>query len=211
MWIGLNCILEHAIVERLIGARDASTIEPAGANESKFDGEFERFLLDSISNAHQPAEFSANNILGKASWGRTFEEIVARLLADGRVYIEGDGSFVLCGTEPCGDHNRETLWYGKRPDKAGVAPTIQWRSPASDNPSPKCIWRIEGNLCDGASGMDSVSLNGWAPWSEWQQLFEWLGPVSNPDDSPQPTPVLQLHHFGVYLAVSTRGFRPKFP
>lgn len=210
MWTGLNCILEHAIVERMIATTDASSAEPSTAKENKFDSDFEQLLPDSIKNAPQTAVFLANRILGKAPWGRRFEEIVARLQADGRVYIEGDGSFVLCGNEPCGNHNRETLWYGQQPDKARVAPTVQWRNPSSDNPSPACVWRIEGNLVDGANGMDSVSINGWAPWAEWQRLFDLLGPVSNSDTSPQPTPVLQLHHFGVYLAVSKGGASPKF-
>lgn len=209
MWIGLNCILEHAIVECLIPSSGDSPAEPTVARESKFLGDFERLIPAGMNISHRLAELSDNRILGKAPWGRRFEEIVARLQADGRVYVEGDGSFVLCGNELCGDHNRETLWCGQLPDKARVAPTIQWRNPASDNPCPKCIWRIEGNLCDGATGMDSVSLNGWAPWPEWQQLIDLLGPVSNPDDSTQSTPLLQLHHFGVYLAVLTGGSRPK--
>lgn len=185
MWLGLNAILEHA------------QIAPVGIMACTI----EQLLLETESERACPTEFQTLQVIEKAAWGRSFEEIRARLHDDGRAYIEGDGSFVLCGNEPCTDKNRQTVWCGQLPNLVRVAPTGHWREPTEEKPVPACVWRIEGNLCDGAKGLDSISLNGCAPWSEWQRLFELLGPVFSADSPAPPRAVLQLHHFGTYLAV----------
>ncbi|MDP1564527.1 MAG: hypothetical protein Q8M16_24365 [Pirellulaceae bacterium] len=185
MWLGLNAILEHA------------QIAPMGITAWTI----ERILLDTELERAGPTEVRSLQIIEKVAWGRSFEEIRARLHDDGRAYIEGDGSFVLCGNEACTVRNRQTVWCGQLPSLLRVVPTVHWREPNVENPLLSCVWRIEGNLCDGANGLDSISLNGWAPWSEWQRLFELLGPVFSSAAPVPPRCVLQMHHFGTYFAV----------
>ncbi|MBL8890736.1 MAG: hypothetical protein JNL67_12225 [Planctomycetaceae bacterium] len=180
MWLGLNAILEHVHIEN---ASDS------GLNET---------VLSLVPNA-QRSMFGVSlvRVGEKRPWGHSFEFVRERLEADGNAHVEGDGSFVLCGQASCSEQNKLTLWLGQLPQIAQILPTNQWRDPAVTSES-RMVWRIEGNLCDGAAGLDSISLNGWAPWSEWQKLLALIGPTNG------LTPfTIQLHHFGVYVTLAS--------
>ncbi len=189
MWLGLNAIMEHAQVV----SKDSSTCS------------VEQILLDMNHGIDRRSKLQTVEIAGKCPWGRSFEEIRTRLQADAPAFVEGDGSFVLCGKQPCTEENRTTLWCGQLPTIIEVQPTRQWRAPVSENPNPIGVWRIEGSLCDGANGLDSISLNGWAPWAEWLRVFELLGPISSEPSPFLTRSVLQFHQFGVYVPI-TNGF-----
>jgi hypothetical protein len=182
MWLGLNAILEHVTVGR-------SHQVSHGIEE----------LLNHAFGDEQTMPLTIVQVGAKAPWGMTFEDIRQRLDDDGRAYLEGDGSFVLCGNQTCHENNRQTCWLGRLPKLAQVVSTTQWRSNSAEFPHPTIVWRIEGNLCDGAMGLDSISLNGWAPWPEWQKLFQLIGPRRLGSGPDGVYPVLQLHHFGVYV------------
>lgn len=191
MWLGLNAVMEHAHV--MPGDSMLSSVE--------------QIFFELEQGRARQTEFRAVEVLEKSPWGRSFEDIRDRLETDGPAYVEGDGSFVLCGKAACSNENRTTLWCGQLPSIVDVQPTNQWRAPTAENSHPVVVWRIEGSLCDGAAGLDSISLNGWAPWAEWQRVFDLLGPIASHPTPFPPSSVLQFHHFGLYLPITKVGRR----
>ena len=209
MWLGLNAILEHAHTSPPPApfepsAPDTSSLEPSPLKPRPFERLGPTFLAAAsqrVGQTDSPFGIVPAFVTGKAPWGRSFEQITDAMVADGRIYYEGDGSFVLCGSEPCAETNRQTLWFGCLPQKIRIGDTPHWRAATAEAPNPAVVWRIEGNLCDGARGLDSVTLNGCAPWSEWLRLLELLRPIPVSDSPALPCPVLQLHHFGQHVGI----------
>lgn len=183
MWLGVNAILEHAVV--LANSPTTSRMESA--------------LSLVPTKLRSELGLSLVQVGDKQPWGLSFEELRERLEASGKAYVEGDGSFVLCGNATCREHNQQTLWLGQLPQVVQVLPTNQWRAPTAHNEAPTTVWRIEGNLCDGANGLDSISLNGWAPWTEWQSLLGLIGPTSI-----EVPFTIQLHHYGIYATLARK-------
>lgn len=183
IWLGLNAILEHTVV-----LANATTI-------SRMDS-----ALSVVPTALQnELGLSSVQVGEKRPWGISFEEVRERLDTSGRAYVEGDGSFVLCGNAACLEQNKQTLWLGQLPQVVQFLPTNQWREPMANMEARTMVWRIEGNLCDGARGLDSISLNGWAPWTQWQSLLALIGPTSV--EAPF---TIQLHHYGVYASLARK-------
>jgi len=191
MWLGLNAVMEHAYV--MPGDSSVCSVE--------------QIFFEMEQGRARQTEFRAVEVIEKSPWGRSFEDIRERLETDGPAYVEGDGSFVLCGKAACSSDNRTTLWFGQLPSIINVLPTNQWRAPAAENAQPVTVWRIEGGLSDGANGLDSISLNGWAPWAEWQRVFELLGPIASLQTPFPASSVLQFHQFGLYLPIANIGHR----
>jgi hypothetical protein len=139
-------------------------------------------------------------------WGRSYESILLALELDGRFYVEGDGSFVVCGHQPSGPDNRQVLWLGDDASLVTVAATPGWR-PANQAAPASVVWRIEGNLFAGTEELDYATVNGYAPWSEWERLMQMLAPRTSPvaaaaDDAPATDLVVQLHRFGQYIRLT---------
>lgn len=187
MWLGLNASLQHALPATL-ELDDRSTAQ----------GSVQQLLQVGV-RAVPVAQLQA--------WGRSYDSILLALELDGRFYVEGDGSFVVCGHCPVGDENQQVLWLGEDASLVSVASTPGWRA-ATESDRPTVVWRIEGNLFAGIEELDYATVNGFAPWSEWARLLQLLAPqpvtaTSTQDTSPRSSELLvQLHRFGQYIRLA---------
>ncbi len=204
MWLGLNASLQHALPRNLAAAAEsvvgattssASTAPTSTAPTSTAPASAARLGQVGVT---------ALQIETLQPWGRSYESILAALEEDGRFYVEGDGSFVVCGHQTVGPENQQTLWLGDDDSLVKTAPTPGWRPPA-DSGISTVVWRIEGNLFAGTHDLDYATVNGYAPWREWQQLLKMLEPLSTTHDDGQTGGatvtelVVQLHRFGQYI------------
>jgi hypothetical protein len=185
MWLGMNVILQLA--------------EP----QPRVSTEVLRLSDDSVPRPPDGGlHFSVLVDPQVRAWDRSFEALMAVMEADGRVYLEGDGAFVLCGQEPSGADNRDTLWLGQLPKPLWQTSTAGWRPshapPHSPDQSAPVVWRIEGSVVDGTAGVDHVTINGTAPVTVWSHF---LGLIQGPSAGKSGSLVAQLHQFGLYVSL----------
>jgi len=187
MWLGMNVILQLASVER-----------------RRTDGHLRLPAPPVDDNRGAWAEFPVIVDPQLQPWNRAFEALMLAMDQDGRVYLEGDGAFVLCGTERCSADNHDTIWLGKLPKPLWQAPTLGWRPIEEATGSAKMVWRIEGNVVDGALGVDHVTINGTAPRNVWREFLHLLQGDPQPTAAPRPgSMVAQLHQFGLYVGLDS--------
>jgi len=180
MWLGLNASLQHGLpVPRATGD---SSLGHASV------GHLSEVGVMAVQVGHLEP------------WGKSYESILLAMELDGRFYVEGDGSFVVCGHQLAGAENQEILWLGDDASLVKISPTPGWRAaPAT------VVWRIEGNLFAGAVELEYATVNGFAPWSEWERLWQLIAPqlVVGPADGlggvVSTDMVVQLHRYGQYV------------
>lgn len=197
MWLGLNASLQHALP--LNPAATEAAAGPATVSQGPNEPTSAKHLGEVGVTALQIEELRA--------WGRSYDSILEALEDDGRFYVEGDGSFVVCGHATVGPENQGTLWLGDDASLVKTAPTPGWRPPA-DSGISTVVWRIEGNLFAGAHDLDYATVNGYAPWGQWQRVLGLLAPqlttrAGEPANGPRVTElVVQLHRFGQYVRLA---------
>jgi len=191
MWLGFNAILHVAS----LAATSAPTARKPPAHGSWIS------RLASLEPAQaEDLELPVIEQPPLTHWPATFEAVLAAMESDGRIYSEGDGSFVLCGTEASSASNDTTCWVGQMPLVSQCLPTSGWRA-ASEVAPQEVVWRIEGTVVDGCGSVDHITINGAAPPGQWQQLFQLLlmGSKAPADCPPNLSLVAQLHQFGQYV------------
>jgi hypothetical protein len=197
MWLGLNASLQHALPLNLAAAA-ASAVRSTSSSAST--------AQPSVTQLGDVG-VTVLQIETLQPWGRSYESILAALEADGRFYVEGDGSFVACGHETVGPENQQTLWLGDDDSLVKTAPTPGWRPPA-DSGISTVVWRIEGNLFAGTDDLDYATVNGYAPWREWLRFLQMLEPRLTTREGGQTAGstvtelVVQLHRFGQYIRLA---------
>lgn len=187
MWLGLNASLQHALLDT-----------PKLADQPQAQVSVQQLSEVGVR---------AVSVARLQPWGRSYDSILLALELDGRFYVEGDGSFVVCGHVPTGTDNQQVLWLGEDTSLVSVAPTPGWRA-TTPSESSSVVWRIEGNLFAGTEELDYATVNGFAPWSEWERLLQLLAPQPTQESPPTIDPsrsselVVQLHRFGQYIRLA---------